>query len=65
MVSLIPPHTRFYDVKCRYELEEELQVRMGHKSIKATMDIYAELAPKNQTQAVKDIYLNKIAELTS
>lgn len=43
---------------------KELQIRMGHKSIKTTMDIYAELAPKNQTQAV-DIYLNKIAELTS
>ena len=43
---------------------KELQVRMGHKSIKTTMDIYAELAPKNQTQAV-DIYQNKIAELTS
>lgn len=43
---------------------KELQVRMGHKSIKTTMDIYAELAPKSQTQAV-DIYLNKIAELTS
>ena len=43
---------------------KELQVRMGHKSIKTTMDIYAELAPKNQTQAV-DIYLNKIVELTS
>ena len=43
---------------------KELQVRMGHKSIKTTMDIYAELAPKNRTQAV-DIYLNKIAELTS
>ena len=43
---------------------KELQVRMGHKSIKTTMDIYAELSPKNQTQAV-DIYLNKIAELTS
>ena len=43
---------------------KELQVRMGHKSIKTTMDIYAELAPKNQTQAV-NIYLNKIAELTS
>lgn len=42
---------------------KELQVRMGHKSIKTTMDIYAELAPKNKTQAV-DIYLNKIAELT-
>jgi len=34
------------------------------RHIKTTMDIYAELAPKNQTQAV-DIYLNKIAELTS
>ncbi len=43
---------------------KELQVRMGHKSIKTTMDIYAELAPKKQTQAV-DIYLNKIAELSS
>ncbi|HFI0446398.1 site-specific integrase [Streptococcus suis] len=43
---------------------KELQVRMGHKSIKTTMDIYAELSPKNQTQAV-DIYLSKIAELTS
>ncbi|NQK93871.1 site-specific integrase [Streptococcus suis] len=43
---------------------KELQVRMGHKSIKTTMDIYAELSPKSQTQAV-DIYLSKIAELTS
>ncbi|HEM3634289.1 TPA: site-specific integrase [Streptococcus suis] len=43
---------------------KELQVRMGHKSIKTTMDIYAELAPKQQTKAV-DIYLKKIAELTS
>lgn len=42
---------------------KELQVRMGHKSIKTTMDTYAELAPKKKSEAV-DIYLKEIAKLT-
>ena len=43
---------------------KELQVRMGHKSIATTMDIYAELAPKKKADAV-NIFLNKIEELSS
>ena len=43
---------------------KELQTRMGHKSIKTTMDTYAELAPKKKAEAV-DIYLKQIAKLTS
>ena len=43
---------------------KELQTRMGHKSIKTTMDTYAELAPKKKSEAV-DIYLKEIAKLTS
>lgn len=43
---------------------KELQIRMGHKSIKTTMDTYAELAPKKKAEAV-DIYLKEIAKLTS
>jgi integrase len=43
---------------------KELQIRMGHKSIKTTMDTYAELAPKKKSEAV-DIYLKEIAKLTS
>ena len=43
---------------------KELQTRMGHKSIKTTMDTYAELAPKKKAEAV-DIYLKQIAMLTS
>ncbi|KAF1214836.1 site-specific integrase [Streptococcus agalactiae] len=43
---------------------KELQLRMGHKSIKTTMDTYAELAPQKQFEAV-DLYLRKIAELTA
>lgn len=43
---------------------KELQIRMGHKSIKTTMDIYAELAPKKKAEAV-DIFLNKMEELAS
>ncbi|MCE2078845.1 tyrosine-type recombinase/integrase [Streptococcus thermophilus] len=43
---------------------KELQLRMGHKSIKTTMDIYAELAPQKQFEAV-NLYLDKIAELTT
>lgn len=31
---------------------KELQVRMGHKSISTTMDLYAELAPKAKIEAV-------------
>lgn len=43
---------------------KELQIRMGHKSIKTTMDTYAELAPKKKSEAV-DIYLKEIAKLTA
>lgn len=43
---------------------KELQVRMGHKSITTTMDLYAELAPEKKFEAV-DRYLDKISELTS
>ena len=43
---------------------KELQIRMGHESIKTTMDTYAELAPKKKSEAV-DIYLKEIAKLTS
>ncbi|BCK42648.1 site-specific integrase [Streptococcus suis] len=43
---------------------KELQSRMGHKSIKTTMDTYAELAPKKKSEAVS-IYLREIAKLTS
>lgn len=43
---------------------KELQIRMGHKSIKTTMDTYAELAPKKKAEAV-DIYLREISKLTS
>lgn len=42
---------------------KELQIRMGHKSIKTTMDTYAELAPKKKAEAV-EIYLREIAKLT-
>lgn len=43
---------------------KELQVRMGHKSIKTTMDTYAELAPSKKFEAVT-IYLDKLTELAS
>lgn len=43
---------------------KELQTRMGHKSIKTTMDTYAELAPKKKAEAV-EIYLREIAKLTN
>lgn len=43
---------------------KELQHRMGHKSIKTTMDTYAKLAPKKKFEAV-DIFLNKMEELAS
>ena len=43
---------------------KELQARMGHKSIKTTMDIYAELAPKKKAEAV-NLYLREIEKLTS
>ena len=43
---------------------KELQIRMGHKSIKTTMDTYAELAPKKKAEAV-EIYLKEIAKLTA
>lgn len=43
---------------------KELQVRMGHKSIATTMDIYAELAPKKKKEAV-NIFLDKLSTLTT
>ena len=43
---------------------KELQARMGHKSIKTTMDIYAELAPKKKAEAV-NLYLREIEKLTN
>ena len=41
---------------------QELQHRMGHKSITTTMDTYAELAPKKKFEAV-EIFQNKMDEL--
>ena len=61
--SLIPPHSRIMMLNAGMNWKE-LQVRMGHKSIKTTMDIY-ELAPRRIKLQAVDIYLNKIAELTS
>ena len=43
---------------------KELQVRMGHKSIRTTMDIYVSLTNKNMHNAV-DIYLKEIDKLTN
>lgn len=43
---------------------KEVQVRLGHKSIKTTMDTYADLAPKKKQEAV-NIYLEKMAQLVS
>lgn len=43
---------------------KELQTRMGHKSIKTTMDIYAELAPKKKLEAVS-IFLEKMEQIAS
>lgn len=41
---------------------KELQVRMGHKSIKTTMDTYTELAPKKKAEAV-DLYIKEITKI--
>ena len=43
---------------------KEVQVRLGHKSIKTTMDTYADLAPKRKQNAV-NIYLEKMSQLAS
>lgn len=43
---------------------KELQTRMGHKSIKTTMDTYAELAPKKKAEAVA-IFLETIEQITA
>ncbi len=43
---------------------KELHIRVSHKSIKTTMDNYAELAPKRKTEAV-DIYLKEITKFTA
>ena len=43
---------------------KELQVRMGHKSIATTMDVYAELAPQKKAEAVVLIQ-QKLKELTT
>jgi hypothetical protein len=41
---------------------KELQMRLGHKSIATTMDIYAELDPNRKSEAV-DIFLDKINKI--
>lgn len=41
---------------------KELQMRLGHKSIATTMDIYAELDPNRKSEAV-DIFLDKINQI--
>ena len=43
---------------------KELQTRMGHKSIQTTMNIYAELAPKQHFEAV-NVFVDKMAELST
>lgn len=43
---------------------KELQVRMGHKSISTTMDLYAELAPKAKAEAVS-LLQEELASLTA
>lgn len=43
---------------------KELQVRMGHKSISTTMDLYAELAPKTKIEAV-NLLQKELATLTT
>ncbi len=41
---------------------KELQMRLGHKSIATTMDIYAKLDPNRKSEAV-DIFLDKINQI--
>lgn len=41
---------------------KELQMRLGHKSIATTMDIYAELDPNRKSEAV-DIFLDRIKQI--
>lgn len=42
---------------------KEIQVRMGHKSISTTMDLYSHLAPKKKAEAV-GLILQKLNELS-
>ena len=41
---------------------KELQMRLGHKSIATTMDIYAELDPNRKSEAV-DIFLDRMKQI--
>ena len=43
---------------------KELQVRLGHKSIMTTMDLYAELAPKKKTETV-NLFVKKMESLSA
>ena len=43
---------------------KEIQVRLGHKSISTTMDMYAELAPRRKIEAVRMIQ-QEIGKLTA
>lgn len=43
---------------------KEIQVRMGHKSISTTMDLYSHLAPKKKAEAV-GLILEKLNELSA
>lgn len=43
---------------------KEIQVRMGHKSISTTMDLYSHLAPKKKAEAV-GLILQKLNELSA
>lgn len=43
---------------------KEIQVRMGHKSISTTMDLYAHLAPQKKAQAV-ELIQQKLNELSA
>ena len=43
---------------------KEIQVRMGHKSISTTMDLYAHLAPQKKAEAV-GLIQQKLNELSA
>ena len=61
--SPIPPYTCFFDAECWCKLERTPD-KNGGISRSATMDTYAELAPKKKAEAV-EIYLKEIAKLTA
>lgn len=41
---------------------KEIQMRLGHKSIATTVDIFTELDPNRKSEAV-DIFLDKINQI--